>query len=530
MSGRGRPKGSKKKLTEADARGTQRIDAIFRRVAQEQTKQQVIRESVVYNQSVIDSTIEQLQQNSNIRHTIDTTKQTSFVVTPIESLPPISDRQLGVPLSFGGSGLSNYVTFINEKVTNTNVVALNTNKQKKRINKPEDVINLDPTIVQNTIQPTEDRPSDAQFLSSALSDGQVAVTEMATLNLEQLIAENPILADILGNPQINMAEAVASLLEDARLEEEPRTRVESSANVIVPVIEESLNVGAVERDLESQLIRSNFDFPISSQNTTNGDYITVITLPSITEPGFNSQGIEGRRETRLEFGSDLRLSQSIDLTTTNSSQIRQYQFDRYLDDLFSSQRLSQSQSEDLIRRGVFYSTPPTEMEMDVDETERVIDLDFDYVDHYLTRVTENVLEGSSITLPVQSDQAMNVAKSLPIINKYLSLPAPSPPITTTTTTTARPSRVRIRRPQGLSTLSSRRLENRRRIKNRETVNVTEATTISGNQNLEILRQRLRRLVSRVVANSVERDEPNVQVETPIELISNSQLPSQFSFE
>jgi hypothetical protein len=54
--------------------------------------------------------------------------------------------------------------------------------------------------------------------------------------------------------------------------------------------------------------------------------------------------------------------------------------------------------------------------------------------------------------------------------------------------------------------------------------------ISGNQNLEILRQRLRRLVSRVVANSVERDEPNVQVETPIELISNSQLPSQFSFE
>jgi hypothetical protein len=60
--------------------------------------------------------------------------------------------------------------------------------------------------------------------------------------------------------------------------------------------------------------------------------------------------------------------------------------------------------------------------------------------------------------------------------------------------------------------------------------VTEATTISGNQNLEILRQRLRRLVSRVVANSVERDEPNVQVETPIDLISNSQLPSQFSFE
>jgi hypothetical protein len=527
MSGRGRPKGSKKKLTEADARGMQRIDAIFRRVAQEQTKQQVIRESVVDNQSVIDSTIEQLQQNSNIRHTIDTTKQTSFVVTPIESLPPISDRQLGVPLSFGGSGLSNYVTFINEKVTNTNVVALNTNKQKKRINKPEDVINLDPTIVQNTIQPTEDRPSDAQFLSSALSDGQVAVTEMATLNLEQLIAENPILADILGNPQINMAEAVASLLEDARLEEEARTRVESSANVIVPVIEESLNVGAVERDLESQLTKSNFDFPISSQNNTNGDYLPVITLPSVTEPGFNSQGTEGRREARMEFGSDPRLSQSINLTTTNSSQIRQYQFDRYLDDLFSSQHLSQSQSEDLIRRGVFYSTPPTEMDVDIDETERVIDLDFDYVDHYLTRVTENVLEGSNITLPVQSDQAMNVAKSLPIINKYLYLPAPSPP---TTATTAKPSRVRIRRPQGLSTLSSRRLENRRRIKNRETVNVTEVTTISGNQNLEILRQRLRRLVSRVVANSVERDEPNVQVETPIELISNSQLPSQFSFE
>jgi hypothetical protein len=434
---------------------------------------------------------------------------------------------LGVPLSFGGSGLSNYVTFINEKVTNTNVVALNTNKQKKRINKPEDVINLDPTIVQNTIQPTEDRPSDAQFLSSALSDGQVAVTEMATLNLEQLIAENPILADILGNPQINMAEAVASLLEEARFEEETRTRVESSANVIVPLIEESLNVGAVERDLESQLTKSNFDFPISSQNNTNGDYLPVITLPSITEPGFNSQGIDRRRETRLEFGSDLRLSQSIDLTTTNSSQIRQYQFDRYLDDLFSSQRLSQSQSEDLIRRGVFYSTPPTEMDVDMDATERVIDLDFDYVDHYLTRVTENVLEGSNVTLPVQSDQALNVAKSLPVINKYLSLPAPSPP---PTTTTVRPSRLRIRRPQGLSTLSSRRLENRRRIKNRETVNVTEATTISGNQNLEILRQRLRRLVSRVVANSVERDEPNVQVETPIELISNSQLPSQFSFE
>jgi hypothetical protein len=214
---------------------------------------------------VIDATIEQLQQNSNIRQTIDTTKQTSFVVTPIESLPPISERQLGVPLSFGGSGLSNYVTFINEKVTNTNMVALNTNRQKKIINKPKDVINLDPTIVQNTIQPTEDRPSDAQLLSSALSDGQVAVTEMATLNLEQLIAENPVLADILGNPQINMAEAIASLLEEARLEEEARTRVESSANVIVPVIEESLNVGAVERDLESQLISSNFDFPISSQ-------------------------------------------------------------------------------------------------------------------------------------------------------------------------------------------------------------------------------------------------------------------------
>jgi hypothetical protein len=167
------------------------------------------------------------------------------------------------------------------------------------------------------------------------------------------------------------------------------------------------------------------------------------------------------------------------------------------------------------------------MDVDMDETERVIDLDFDYVDHYLTRVTENVLEGSSISLPVQSDQAMNVAKRLPIINKYLSLPAPSPP---PPTTTARPSRVRIRRPQGLSTLSSRRLENRRRIKSRETVNVTEATTISGNQNLEILRQRLRRLVSRVVANSVERDESEVLVETPIDLISNSQLPSQFSFE
>jgi hypothetical protein len=207
-------------------------------------------------------------------------------------------------------------------------------------------------------------------------------------------------------------------------------------------------------------------------------------------------------------------------------QIRQYQFDRYLNDLFSSQRQSQSQGEDLIRRGVFYSTPPTEMDMDLDETEKVIDLDFDYVDQYLTKVTENVLEGSSISLPVQSDQAMNVAKSLPVINKYLSLPAPSPP---TTATTARPSRVRIRRPQGLSTLSSRRLENRRRIKNRETVNVTEATTISGNQNVEILRQRLRRLVSRVVA-SVERYVPNVQVEPPIELISNSQLPSQFSFE
>jgi hypothetical protein len=73
MSGRGRPKGSKKKLTEADARGTQRIDAIFRRVAQEQTRQQVIKESVVDNQSVIDATIEQLQQNNNIRQTIDTT-------------------------------------------------------------------------------------------------------------------------------------------------------------------------------------------------------------------------------------------------------------------------------------------------------------------------------------------------------------------------------------------------------------------------------------------------------------------------
>jgi hypothetical protein len=199
-------------------------------------------------------------------------------------------------------------------------------------------------------------------------------------------------------------------------------------------------------------------FPSPVKNTTNGDYLPAITLPSISEPGFNSQGTEGRGEARMEFGSYLRLSQSIDLTTTNSSQIRQYQFDRYLDGLFSSQSLSQSQSEDLIRRGVFYSTPPTEMDVDMDETERVIDLDFDYVDHYLTRVTENVLEGSNITLPVQSDQAMNVAKSLPIINKYLSLPAPSPPFTTTTTT-ARPSRVRIRRPQGLSTLSSQSLEN-----------------------------------------------------------------------
>jgi hypothetical protein len=80
----------------------------------------------------------------------------------------------------------------------------------------------------------------------------------------------------------------------------------------------------------------------------------------------------------------------------------------------------------------------------MDATERVIDLDFDYVDHYLTRVTENVLEGSNVTLPVQSDQALNVAKSLPVINKSLSLPAPSPP---PPTTTARPSRVRIRRPR-----------------------------------------------------------------------------------
>lgn len=532
MSGRGRPKGSKKKLTPSDARGTQRIDTIFKRIAREQTQEKVIRDSTVEDEVIILQTLDQVQRNSEIRRLIDSTKQTNFVITPAEN-PPVLERNLGVPLSFGGSSISTTFKFVNERVENANVVALNTNAQRRRINKPEDAHHLDKQIVIDTVLPQPDRPSDAQLLSSALSDGQTATVEMATLNLEQLIEQNPILADILGNPQINLLEAISSLLEQPP-EQNVQTQdtVQNNTNVIVPVLERHLNFEAVERDLENQLDKSDLIFPMASQGQGQGESQPEINLPSVnTNPNaipLTPSSINAQRLVDAMQEDELNASQGS--VNSVSSQVRQQLFDRYVDELFASQPSQPGELEPYhvpFLPGNFY-TPPSS------QSQGVIDLDFDYVDEYLMRSTENALVETGVTGTItRPEQAIDLVKRLPIVNRYLALPAPSPPLVQREEEADRkPVRVRIRRPKGLSTLSAKHLKNRRRTRETTVKSGSVSFSTSSNRNMEILRQRLRRLVSRVVANAVDIDRRVnvVQESEKMDLTSHSQLPSQFDFE
>jgi hypothetical protein len=322
-------------------------------------------------------------------------------------------------------------------------------------------------------------------LASALSDGQVATAEMVTLSLEKLIANNPILLDILGNPHMSLKEAFSMVTGNT----EPLTqtqRIENNTNVIVPVLEENLNIGAIEIDLERQL---------------NGSTMHIEPEPQPTA------------EPRVLRRSSTTSSSLANSQSQTGSQFDQQAFDAYLNDILPSQQ-SQSQSQQ-VQSPVFknFITQPSTPSAD-------IEIDFNYINHYLTNMTSNVMEIVNVNLGHNQSQSQNtlaVINQLPVINRYLSLPAPSPPSVLTEVQSQGHLRVRIIRPRGLSMIRGRNLTNRRLQRAREELEEEQEPTLL-NQGLYLLRNRLRRLVSRVVANSVEMDVINA----PDNLRSDSQ--------
>jgi hypothetical protein len=506
---KGRPKGSTKKITEAHIRGTPKIDTIFRKVAIVENRQNTIEQMTVQNEKIRNRVLMEVEQNSKL--ITSNTRQTTFVTAP-QNVVPVIERTIGVPYSFGGSGLAPTVTFFNDlnaRVNNTNVVSLNNKVQKRRINTVLDAMNntnISSIVIDDTIQSTVDRPSDAQLLSSVINDGQSATMEMATLNVEEILANNPILADIIGNPQINLEAAMALLVEDIE-----RTVSNTNLNSVVPEKKE-LNVDAIEEDLEDQLNKpiplleeereaTNVFIPASqSQNNNNNNRLIGVGFRSASQ----SQSQPQSQFNQLAF--DLYLEHILENEQNMSSQ-------RRLDiNSFLSQSASQSQSNGGGQRG----------------ESQVFEVDFDYVNEYLTQMANNQLEQEEEekqkSIYLQETQIVEGSMTqLPIINSYLSLPAPSPsPSSSPIPTVIRTTRFGIRRarPRGLG--------NRRRTRTTATttskgpraiVEVGSETLISrsSNDSMQVLRRRLRRLTSRTAANSVETDLRNsMQVEVELE--------------
>jgi hypothetical protein len=108
----------------------------------------------VIDDVIINHALNQITQNNIMVQNSTNTRQSTFVVTP-QNVDSLTTRPLGVPLSFGGSYFTNtnvtFIRSINDQVNNTNVVSLNSNLHKKRINTPQDAMDLDPQLVSETI-------------------------------------------------------------------------------------------------------------------------------------------------------------------------------------------------------------------------------------------------------------------------------------------------------------------------------------------------------------------------------------------
>jgi hypothetical protein len=222
--------------------------------------------------------------------------------------------------------------------------------------------------------------SDAQLLSAVINDSQSAAMEMATLNVEDILANNPILADIIGNPQINLEAAMALLVEDIE-------RTVSNTNLSGPIAENvQLDMEILAEDLEEQL---NKPIPLlEEEGEQEAQLINIISNP------FNqSQNSNNNSNNNRLIGTGFRSSPQSQ--SQSQSQFNQRAFDLYLEQFLENEQNTWSARSLAINaflsRSASQSQSQSQNRLEFGELQ-VLEIDFNYVDEYLTQMANNRAE------------------------------------------------------------------------------------------------------------------------------------------